>query len=715
MYLVGDNMFDGRKSGASCRDCSAFVLLFFLVVLCYGGTFNAAWHLDDHHVIINNLHLHISNLQPKSLVKSFFAHPDQQSNPDKKFYRPLSCLTLAINWHIGKYNVVGYHVVNITIHFLTAFFLFLTVYNILKLPNMRDKYRGNEHFIALLTTTLWVINPIQTQAVTYIVQRMASLATMFYILGLFLYIKGRTDASRLNRNLFFAGCFLSFLFGLASKENVMILPIALVLVETTFFQDLSQAKIKKYLLWVTVGGGILFIVIGSLLFLHSNPISAILSGYENRYFSPTQRLMTEPRILVYYLSQIFYPVPTRLSIEHDVLISTSLLNPWSTLPSIGLILGLIAFGLWQIRKMPVLSFAILFFFLNHFIESSIISLELIFEHRNYLPSLFIFLPVSIGIKRMLDYYYDKKPSMFYTLVSFFILLLVGLGSGTYIRNMAWSSEKSLWEDAVKKAPGMMRPVHNLAWTHARAGRYDKAMELYEKSLVLEGHSIYHRLVTLNSMANIYLSRDNYKKAAELWKEALNIYPKHAELHYGLALAFTKLKDWEKALANIDISISIRPRRHDYFNLKGLIFLNQSRPKEALPNFRKALKLKPAYRNAIVNTGISLSLMGEYERAEWFLKSVVSTDPRHVSALLWLIEINLRTNDKEDADRYLDRLFALVRVTGLVPALKDLLDENLMVAASQDLLIREIAKKLRGKSRKIAELSGHLRGQTKNGE
>jgi tetratricopeptide (TPR) repeat protein len=705
MYLLGNNMIDGRKSGASSRDCNAFVLLLFLVVLCYGGTLNAEWHLDDHHVIINNTHLHINNLGPESLIRSFFAHPDQQSNLDKKFYRPFSCLTLAINWYLGKTRVVGYHIVNIFVHILTAFFLFLTVYKILKLPNMRDKYRGNEHFIALLTTTLWAINPIQTQAVTYVVQRMASMATLFYVLSLLFYIEGRTVNSHLQRKFFFFSCLLSFLLGLASKENVMTLPIALVLVETIFFQDLSQAKTKKVLLWVTVGGVILFIVIGSLLFMDSNPISAILSGYKNRYFTPAQRLMTEPRILVYYLSQIFYPVPTRLSIEHDVLISTSLLNPWTTLPSIGLILGLIGFGVWQIRKMPILSFAILFFFLNHLIESSIISLELIFEHRNYLPSLFVFLPVSIGIKRLLDYYRDKKNPLFGTLVTFVILLLVGFGSGTYIRNMAWSTERSLWEDAVKKAPGMMRPVHNLAWTHARAGHYDKAMELYEKSLVLEGHSIYHRLVTLNSMGNIQLSRGNYEKAAELWKEALDIYPKHAELHYGLALTLTKLRDWEEALANIEKSISIRPRRHDYFNLKGEILLNQGRPKEALSYFRKALKLKPGYRKAIVNTGISLSLMEEYERAEWFLKSVVSTDPRHVSALLWLIEINLRTNDKEDTDRYVDRLFALVQVTGLIPVLKDLLDENIMVAASQDLLVREIARKLRGKSMKIAELVG----------
>ena len=697
-------MLDKGKTELPYRDCRAFVFLFFLILLIYCNTFYASWHMDDYHVIINNSYLHINDLQPKSLIKSFFANPDQQSSPNIKLYRPLSCLSLAINWYFGRTNVVGYHVVNIIIHFLTAFFLFLTVYKILKLPNMRGKYRGDEYFIALLTATLWAINPIQTQAVTYIVQRMASLATMFYILGLFFYIKGRTDASRMNRNIFFAGCFLSFLFGLAAKENAILLPIALVLVEATFFQDLSQLKTKKIFFWVMAGGGVLVIVIGSIFFLRENPLSIIMEGYENRFFSPIQRLMTEPRILVYYLSQIFYPVPTRLSIEHNVLISTSLLNPWTTLPSIGLVLSMIVLGLWQIRKMPILSFAILFFFIHHSIESTVLDLEPVFEHRNYLPSLFLFLPVSIGIKRLLDYYRDKRSPLFWILVCFFALLLIGVGSGTYIRNMAWATERSLWEDAAKKAPGMMRPVHNLAWGYyERRGNYDKAMELYENALDLKAHRKHHPVLTLNSMANICIRKGDYRRASDLWKEALKTYPGKAELHYGLAMAYFKLRDWTNAMENIETAISKAPGRHKYFNLKGLILLNQNRIKQALSNFRKVLKLKSDYKKAIVNIGKCLRLMGEYERAVWFFKSAVSTDPGHVSALLWLIEINLRTNDKEDADRYFDRLFSLVRVTGLVPALKDLLDENLMVAASQDLLIREIAKRTKEKSQFISEL------------
>ena len=119
---------------------------------------------------------------------------------------------------------------------------------------------------------------------------------------------------------------------------------------------------------------------GLFLFVKDNNLTSFLDQYDTRPYTLAERLMTEPRVVIFYLSQIFYPVPTRLSIEHDVTISTSLLHPWSTLPSIALVIVLILFGLSQTQKRPVISFAILFFFLNHSIESTIVPLEILFEH-----------------------------------------------------------------------------------------------------------------------------------------------------------------------------------------------------------------------------------------------------------------------------------------------------------------------------------------------
>jgi len=370
-------------SHSNNRTWIAFALLLFLILPIYSNTFSASWHLDDDPNIVNNSQLHIENLMPETLWKTFFAKP----GPVEKFYRPLPCLTFALNWYYGGDNVTGYHAVNIAIHILTAIFLYLSILNLFKSPNLEEKVKGKEHFIALLSAALWAVNPIQTQAVTYIVQRMAIMAAMFYILGINFYIKGRLADVRSKQILFYTGCLFSFLLALGSKENAILLPLSLILVEIIFFQKSGSLGEKKKIIWAALASTIfiLFLFGGLLFLMKKDPLNYLNQLSEIRPFSFSERLITEPRIVLNYLSQIFYPAPNRLSIEHDVLLSTSLLKPWTTLPAILIVLCLIGLGLSQIRKRPLIAFGILFFFLNHIVESTILPLELVFEHRNYLP------------------------------------------------------------------------------------------------------------------------------------------------------------------------------------------------------------------------------------------------------------------------------------------------------------------------------------------
>ena len=113
--------------------------------------------------------------------------------------RPLSYLTFALNYHIGGGNVFGFHVVNFAIHYLASIFLFLIIYNTLRLPLLNDRYEKNAYAIALLSVFFWATHPIQVTAVTLIVQRMASMAGMFYIMGMYFYLKGRTTSSTKKR------------------------------------------------------------------------------------------------------------------------------------------------------------------------------------------------------------------------------------------------------------------------------------------------------------------------------------------------------------------------------------------------------------------------------------------------------------------------------------------------------------------------------------
>ena len=316
-------MIESRQNNFLLKTVAFLLLLFFTFVI-YSNTFDASWHLDDLPNIINNDYLHLDSFYLKNIAQTFFTDPHNPEVLGDKPYRPVSCLTFAVNWYFGQDHVFGYHVVNILVHALTVFFLFLFIYNLFKTPRLKN-YPGHPFFIALLSSFLWAVNPIQTQAVTYIVQRMAQLAALFYILGMFAYLKARMSGVLSKRFAWFLGCLVFYLLGVYSKPNAATLPVALALLEIAFFQDLSDRKVKKQIFFtISITAG-LFLLLGSVAFLKSDPLS--LDLYRTRTFTLSERLLTQPRVILFYLSQVFYPVSERLSIAHDVFCRSPCLPP----------------------------------------------------------------------------------------------------------------------------------------------------------------------------------------------------------------------------------------------------------------------------------------------------------------------------------------------------------------------------------------------------
>jgi tetratricopeptide (TPR) repeat protein len=694
-----------KKSGQPRRGV-ALVFLSSLIFLIYSNTFNASWHFDDFPNIVLNPHLQISDLKPETLFNTFFASRKDGFYLQTRLYRPLPCLSLALNWYAGRDNVTGYHIVNLLIHLVTASFLFLVILNLFKSPNLKGKYGDSQYFVALLTATLWAVNPIQTQAVTYIVQRMAAMAAMFYIIGIYFYIKARLQPRRWKQYAFFLVCLLSYGCALGSKENAITLPIAIVLLEIVFFQDLSSARTRKRVFWIAMGTGLSIVAMGTLFFLKGNPLS-FLKIYAERSFSPLQRLLTEPRILIFYLTLIFYPIPTRLSIEHEIAVSTSLVDPWTTPISIVLIIALIGVGVSLIRRRPILSFAMLFFFLNNMIESSFIGLELIFEHRNYLPSLFLFFPVAVGIKWLMDYYRDRQPSMRVLIASFITIVIIGFGIGTYVRNMAWSTEKSLWEDAMQKAPNSKRPYHNLAYGYYwKKGQYDKAAELYEKSLDFEKHASISQARAINNMANIHFIKGNIHRASELFSEAYRRYPQYAMFQLNLAKVKAKNGEWQAALVLLEKILSKVPDHRPALSLKGQVLFKQKLFAQGVDCYLQLLKQKPDDHIARLQAGIGLRLTGNLERANLHLNAARRLNPRSGSILLWLIETNLQLENHEAADIYMNSLLEQSTFSLLFSEFDNIRDDNLMPRSSQKMIIQKLAQKLNMKSAQLAQLNNH---------
>jgi tetratricopeptide (TPR) repeat protein len=676
-----------------------FVLLGLMLFLAYSNTFDVPWHFDDYSNILANPKVHAQYPRLSTLAEPFVSLFE-----NGHLNRPFAMVTFAANWYLGKDNPFGYHAVNLAIHIFTAYFLFLTLLVLFQTPRLDGIYsRQQVVFVSLLAAALWAVNPIQVQAITYIVQRMASMCGMFYILSIFLYVKARLSRIFTRTSvLLYAACCLSFLAAFFTKENAALLPVTLLLIEAVFFQDLGRKKVRMTFLGIALALGIATVIGGAIVFYNGNPLAVL--NYEVRLFSPLERLLTQPRILLFYLTLIFYPAPNRLSLVHDIDVSTSFFHPWTTLPSIIIVFALVGYAIYKLKKWPILSFAVLFFFLNHVIESSIIPLELIFEHRNYLPAMFLFWPVAAGLERLMRFYRSKNSIVYYGLVAFVPLLLVGMGTGTYVRNIDWSSEKYLWEDAMHKAPRSSRPNHNLAWSHyQRIGDHDSALVLYRRALEGLKTNTKQEPMIWNNIAGIYHYRGDFERAAQFWQKSHESSPRSVNPRYRLALALTKLDRLDEALSKLNPIFSEHPRYVQALNLKGVILWKQNQPREALLLFRKCIQLAPRNGRLLINIGASFHSLGDYRKAELFFKEALRRTARARIALLWRVKNQLEAGDGDastiDAD--LDELLSKAPIDKLIAWLQKcftykIYKDEVLVPEKGEKLIESIKAQYRSK-------------------
>jgi protein O-mannosyl-transferase len=444
------------------------------VFLLYANALDGPFVFDDRGNILHNQNIRIQKLTWEGLRKA--ASDSLCSN------RPVANISFAANYYCHQCTRLGlyvgyrqaYRLVNILIHIATGILLYLLIKTVLNLPatDFRPEASGLVAFSAVL---IWLVHPLHTQAVVYIVQRMAGLASMFYALAFLIYIKARLAKSKKAKWALFAGCALSGVLAVGSKEIAATLPFFILLFEWFFFQDLSRDWLKRRALLVT--GGLILFALAAFAYLGDDPLGRILSGYNSRDFTLIQRVLTEFSVVIYYVSLLFLPHPFRLNLDYHFPLSSSLVNPVTTLLAMGAVFGLIGLASYLAKKNRLIAFAIFWFLGNLVIESSVISLEIIFEHRNYLPSMFVSLLAVVLISRFVK----SKLLRISVLCAFVLTFAVW----TNERNNIWSDGVALWQDCVEKSPAKARPHTNLGNALRRRGKPEKAVKHYAQALEIE--------------------------------------------------------------------------------------------------------------------------------------------------------------------------------------------------------------------------------------
>lgn len=576
-------------------------LITILGILTYSNTFSVPFVFDDESSITGN-HV-IKNLS------DFLAGSGYRYNP-RRF---IGYLTIALNYHWGGADVTGYHVVNLAIHIVSALLVYSLARLTLQTPFfaiMNDEPHRSRvrDFLPLLAALLFVSHPVQTQAVTYIIQRLASLSTLFFLLSLVLYARGRLCGTGQQWKAWglYLLSFITAVLAMRTKEIAFTLPLVMVLYELVFF---CMTRRKALLLSAPV-----------LLLLVIIPLSVIGSGHgiddlmtamdeKTRVQTDLPRLhylLTQVRVIVTYLRLLILPVNQNLDYDYPVYSS---FFSMPVLVSFLFLLAIATFGaylLYSTRRAAsptaattvaggggwfaapeyrLAGFGILWFFITLSVESSIIPIvDVIFEHRLYLPSVGSFLAASAIAAVALRHVPPVR------VVVAAACILAALTAATFARNQVWGDTLTLARDIAEKSPRIARTHYNLALALIERGRADEALREARISADLDREDARPR----HLIGSILAKQGHFEEAVKELTLAVTLFPEAAYSHANLGYLYLSKGMTGQAMEHLLTAFRLTPDDADLCNNIGTAYSMAANHSEAVLYFQRAVELDPLH-------------------------------------------------------------------------------------------------------------------------
>lgn len=369
--------------------------------------------------------------------------------------RPVSYFTFALNYYFFGSEPFSFKLVNLIIHLLNGVGIFITTSLLLRGHRLSYKIKQSKtsiSWVAFSVAALWLLHPLALTSVLYVVQRMASLSTLFSLLAIILYLSGRLEQF-VGRNgvvKMIFGLLVCIPLAILSKENAVLIPIFLILVEIWILRFRSKSKYFKPFFGILIAAVVVPLL---ALVLTIDPLLTwLMHSYDAKPFTIYERLMTETRVVWFYIKLVFLPTLNDLGLYHDdIPLSTKWLSPLSTVFSMLGLIALIFSALWLRTRTPILSFGIIFFLVGHSIESSVLSLEIAHEHRNYLPMFGLLLVTG---------YYGLHPNIMTKHLSIKVagmaIIFAYYVAVTLIRSVTWNEHTTLAFSMAERHPDSAR-------------------------------------------------------------------------------------------------------------------------------------------------------------------------------------------------------------------------------------------------------------------
>jgi protein O-mannosyl-transferase len=443
-----------------------------LVVAVYSPGLQGPFVFDD-----------IINITENSAVSDFRFSGDDWAEIARQ-NRPLAMASFALNrWLATEPDAFPFKLTNLIIHLVNTGLVFWLTY--LLLTARGTSRRSNrartdvDMVLPLIAAALWALHPIQLTSVLYVVQRMTSLSAMCVLAGIIVFLYGRHREARRESHgvaLMWTGIVGGTALGFGFKENAALLPLYAAVIEFIFYPSEwhNRNTRRRLLLIYLVPFALLSAAILLWLVWRSEPFDSV---YILREFTPIERLLTQTRVLWFYVALIVFPKFSHFALFHDdFVVSTSLFFPWTTTIAVVGLIATVVLAVIGRRRMPVFSFAVLWFLAGHILESSFIGLELAHEHRNYLPSLG---PIAGIAYALASFIADRRRRKLAATLGVGIVVVAGFTTNVLAR--AWAQEQTL-------ASFLLKHHSDSARTHVMLGdlHYLKRNDAFQ--------AVYHYLI-----------------------------------------------------------------------------------------------------------------------------------------------------------------------------------------------------------------------------
>lgn len=569
-------------------------------ILAYHNSFSVPFLLDDQSLIVENPYLRHFWTAWQGMWQS---------------KRPVLEMTLALNYALGGLNVWGYHAFNLSVHLGAALLLLGIVRRTLENAQLEFRFRRAAAGLALVIALMWVVHPLTTQSVTYLIQRAESLAGFFYLSVLYSVIRG-VESRR--RWLWHAAAVLACALGTGCKATLVSAPVVVLLYDRTFltgsFRGAWAARRGLYL-GLAASWGILAAMIA---FLHE-PKPTVGFGLEG--ISAWGYAATQPAVLLHYLKLALRPVGLVFDYSWPVAKSVEQVVG----PALGVGALLLAVG-WALRQGMRVGFLGGWFFLTLAPTSSFIPLQdLAFEYRMYLPLAAVVTLVVLTGWTLLGRPVAAHDPRRHLAIGLAIAVVLCLGWATAVRNHDYRSALALWSDTVAKRPENPRAHNELGNALSRRGQPAKAILHYRQAVALRPDEE----VFLHNLSRALILQGEPEEALLHSRRALSLNPQSVKAHLNLGNALLEQGQTEEAMAHFTEALALDPASPKAHGNLGFVFARQGQWERAVEHYRKALQLNPTLSDQAdlhFNLGNALAQQGRLEEAIAHYTETLRIDP-----------------------------------------------------------------------------------------